>query len=73
MDDSIAIFDLSSTEKLQLVEDLWDDLSTDAESVPVRDWHKEKLDDRKENLEENPESAKSWREIKANVQNQNDR
>jgi putative addiction module component (TIGR02574 family) len=71
--DETNVFDLSTPEKLQLVEDLWDDLSSDAESVPVRDWHKDKLDNRKKSFEENPGLKKSWKEIKATVQNQNDR
>jgi hypothetical protein len=33
-----SIFDLSPAEKLQLVEDLWDDLAATPEVVPVHDW-----------------------------------
>lgn len=73
MEDSTTVFDLTPPEKLQLVEDLWDDLSADSESVPVRDWHKEKLDFRKKNLEANPQSRKTWTEVKAEVRNRDDR
>ena len=45
-----SIFDLSPSEKLQLVEDLWDDLAADPEAVPVHEWQKEKLARRKANL-----------------------
>jgi len=31
-----SVFDLSPTEKLQLVEDLWDDLAAIPETVPVQ-------------------------------------
>jgi putative addiction module component (TIGR02574 family) len=34
-----SIFDLSPAEKLQLVEDLWDDLAATPEAVP---WHAER-------------------------------
>ena len=47
---TISIFDLSPSEKLQLVEDLWDDLAATPEDVPVHDWHKEELARRKANL-----------------------
>ena len=47
---TISIFDLSPSEKLQLVEDLWDDLAATPEAVPVHDWHKEELARRKANL-----------------------
>jgi Putative addiction module component len=38
-----SIFDLSPAEKLQLVEDLWDDLARTPEAVPVHDWQKLEL------------------------------
>ncbi len=34
-----SVFDLSPAEKLQLVEDLWDDLAATPELVPVPDWN----------------------------------
>jgi len=46
---SAGIFDLSPAEKLQLVEDLWDDSAPTPESVPVRDWQKQELSRRKAN------------------------
>ena len=33
-----SIFDLSPAEKLQLVEDLWDDIACTPEAVPVHEW-----------------------------------
>jgi len=64
---SFSVFDLSPTEKLQLVEDLWDDLAATPESVPVHDWQKEELARRKANLLSNPASGLSWEEIKRRV------
>ena len=40
---SLSVFDLSPSEKLQLVEDLWDDLAAVPQSVPVHDWQLEEL------------------------------
>jgi putative addiction module component (TIGR02574 family) len=62
-----SIFDLSPAEKLQLVEDLWDDLAGTPETVPVHDWQKEELARRKANLMKNPASGLSWPEIKRRV------
>ena len=45
-----SVFELSPAEKLQLVEDLWDDLASDPEQVPVHEWQKQELDRRKANL-----------------------
>jgi len=62
-----SIFDLSPSEKLQLVEDLWDDLAADPEAVPVHEWQKEELARRKANLMRNPTSALTWEEVKRRV------
>jgi putative addiction module component (TIGR02574 family) len=59
-----SIFDLTPSEKLQLVEDLWDDLAATPEVVPVHDWQKEELARRKANLQQNPASASSWEDVK---------
>ena len=62
-----SVFDLSLSEKLQLVEDLWDDIASTPEAVPVHDWQKEELVRRKQNLLNNPGSALSWEEIQRRV------
>ncbi len=56
---SASIFDLSPSEKLQLVEDLRDDLAAVPESVPVHDWQKQELARREANLLKNPESGRA--------------
>ncbi len=63
----VSIFDLSPAEKLQLVEDLWDDLAASPAAVPVHDWQKEELARRKANLKNNPASGLSWDEVKQRV------
>jgi putative addiction module component (TIGR02574 family) len=62
-----SIFDLSPSEKLQLVEDLWDDLAATPEAVPVHDWQKEELARRKARLMKNPASGLTWEEVKRRV------
>ena len=62
-----SVFDLSPSEKLQLVEDLWDDLAATPEAVPVHDWQKEELARRKANLLSKPTSGLSWDEVKRRV------
>lgn len=62
-----SIFDLSPAEKLQLVQDLWDDLASTPEVVPMHDWQKLELARRKANLQENPASGLSWDEVKQRV------
>jgi putative addiction module component (TIGR02574 family) len=64
----ISIFDLSPPEKLQLVEDLWDDLAATPSEVPVHEWQKAELARRKANLTNRPTSGLSWDEVKQRVQ-----
>jgi len=62
-----SVFDLSPTEKLQLVEDIWDDLATTPEDVPIHDWQKQELARRKANLLSKPMSGRSWEDVKRRV------
>lgn len=64
-----SFFDLSPSEKLQLVEDIWDDLASTPEAVPVHDWQKDELARRKANLWKNPGAGLSWEEVKQRVRN----
>jgi putative addiction module component (TIGR02574 family) len=65
--DETSVFDLSPSEKLQLAEDLWDDLAATPEAVPVHDWQKDELARRKANLLRDPASALSWQEVQCRV------
>jgi len=68
-----SVFDLSPPEKLQLVEDLWDDLAAVPTEVPIHDWQKEELTRRKANLIDNPASGLSWEEVKRRTRSRYDR
>ncbi len=68
-----SVFDLSPAEKLQLVEDLWDDLAATPEAVPVHDWQKDELERRKANLTKNPTAGLSWAEVKHRIRSRHGR
>ncbi len=68
-----SIFDLSPPEKLQLVEDLWDDLATTPSEVPIHDWQKEEFERRKANLTSKPASGLSWEEVKKRIRSRHGR
>jgi putative addiction module component (TIGR02574 family) len=68
-----SIFDLTPAEKLQLVEDLWDDLAATPEALQVQDWQKEELARRKANLMKNPASGLTWEEVKRRIRNRDGR
>ena len=62
-----SVFRLSPSEKLQLVEDLWDDLAANPSDVPLLDWQLEELDRRKANLMSHPTSGLAWEDVKRRV------
>ena len=63
----VSVFDLSPSEKLQLVEDLWDDLASNPEEVPVHDWHISEIDARRQRLQAQPETGLTWDEVKRRI------
>lgn len=71
--DSPSIFELTPAEKLQLVEDLWDDLASTPEAVPIHDWQKEEVSRRKANLLRNPSSGLKWEDVKRRVRSRHGR
>lgn len=61
------LFELSLSEKLQLVEDLWDNIAAVPDAVPVPAWQKEELARRKAHYLQNPNSGVSWEEAKERI------
>lgn len=62
-----SVFNLSPAEKLQLVQDLWDDLAATPDDVPIHDWQKQEVARRKANLMKNPVSGLDWSDVKRNI------
>lgn len=62
-----SIFDLSPSEKLQLVEDLWDDLAATPDAVPVHAWQVEELARRKESLHRSGTLGLAWDDVKRRI------
>lgn len=62
------ISQLSIPEKIQLVEDLWDDIAAHPEKLAVPEWQKSELNQRKAKFQKNPQSASRWEDIKKKIQ-----
>jgi putative addiction module component (TIGR02574 family) len=62
-------FELTLSEKLQLLEDLWDSIAQTPEQIPVLDWQKEELAKRKAAYLEKPDSGSSWEAAKERIRN----
>ncbi|WKZ14637.1 MAG: addiction module protein [Candidatus Jettenia caeni] len=54
---------LSNTEKLLLINELWDSLSLQEDALPVPEAHKKILDERLRDHEANPEQGSAWKEV----------
>jgi putative addiction module component (TIGR02574 family) len=64
--------ELSVPERILLVEDLWDSIAKDGDSIPVADWQKVELARRKAAFLRNPQSAMTWDFVKRSVLGHND-
>jgi putative addiction module component (TIGR02574 family) len=62
-----ALLELSSDEKLDIIEALWESLSQTPELIPIHDWQKRELDRRQAEYEANPEPLLTWEEVQANI------
>lgn len=55
---------LSSSEKLLLLEELWDDMADHPSEVPVPDWQKRELERRYREFLQNPSEGSPWPEVR---------
>ena len=62
-----SLLHLSVPERIQLVEDLWDSIGNDADSLPVPDWQKQELARREADLQRDPSLVKSWEQVKESI------
>jgi putative addiction module component (TIGR02574 family) len=61
---------LSHSEKILLVEQLWDSIRAEAETSPLTETQKAELDRRLADYELNPDEGDSWSIVKARILNQ---
>ena len=63
--DEIKMLDI--TERIILVEEIWDSIATEQDSVGLSEREKEVLDTRLASLENNPDNLMSWDEIRSKI------
>ena len=61
------ILELSVEERLDLVEAIWDSLVEFPEAIPLTDEQRRILDERLEDLRQNPDAGSPWPEVKARI------
>jgi len=62
------IAQLSTPEKILLIEDLWDSIALDASTVPVPQSHMEELDRRFKKYQSDPGNLLSLEELQARIE-----
>jgi putative addiction module component (TIGR02574 family) len=60
---AINVGDLSPEERLRMIEELWDSLSDQPESVPLTDAQRQELDRRLDDLERSGPKGIPWEEV----------
>jgi putative addiction module component (TIGR02574 family) len=55
---------LSLAERIQLVEDLWDSIAAEGDSLPVPKSHREELERRRALHRAHPSAALPWEEVR---------
>lgn len=59
--------ELSTEEKIEYVQALWDRLAATPEQVPVPDWHLRVLDERLDSYRTKPAKGKTWEQVQKKV------
>lgn len=68
MNQQIAgLLNLTLSERIQLVEDLWDSIAAEAESLPLPDWQARELARRAAEYAGDPSLASTWDEAKQRI------
>ncbi len=62
---------LPITEKLQVVEELWDDIAASGEQFPLPQWHREEAQRRADEMEADPSIALTREELWQRVDQSN--
>jgi putative addiction module component (TIGR02574 family) len=58
---------LTPAGKLQLVEELWDEVAASKDPLPIPDWHRQILQEDQAQYQANPTAGSSWPEVKARL------
>ena len=70
MANAVDLNSMTTTEKLQLLEAIWQDLSENPEQVPVPDWHSDVLEERELRLQRGESRLSDWSDAKRRIREQ---
>jgi putative addiction module component (TIGR02574 family) len=58
---------LPVSERVQLVEDLWDSIARSNADIPIPQWQKDELERRKQSFLRNQDSGQTWNQVKQDI------
>lgn len=61
------ILDLSVSERILLVEDIWDSIAEVPDEIPLTEAQKKELDSRLEAYRQNPAAGSPWAEVRKRI------
>ncbi len=64
---SEQILSLTVTEKLQLIEDIWDSVAINPEQIPLSQSHKQELDRRLSSYQNLENQGDNWENVKKRI------
>ena len=67
-----SIFKLGRAERLQLVEDLWDSIAEEDAQLPLPEWKREELRQRKERFSRHASTGRTWEQVKQSARARHD-
>jgi putative addiction module component (TIGR02574 family) len=62
------LLELSVSERIQLVEDVWDSIAAVPDAVPLTEPQKEELDRRLDSYHQNPDAGSPWELVRERIQ-----
>ena len=61
---------MSTEEKIQTMETIWDDLCIKADSMPSPSWHKKILQEREDGIKKGDDEFVDWSNAKKNIRDE---
>ncbi|MCR4290467.1 MAG: addiction module protein [Candidatus Scalindua sp.] len=66
---TLPLEEMTVSEKLQVMEELWSDLCCNQDQIPVPQWHKDILDRREELVKQGKATFVDWKTAKKRIAN----
>jgi len=67
MDPALPLDKMTISEKLRVLEDIWDDLRRTPDEMPPPSWHADVLQAREKRIQEGSSKFTDWNEVKRNI------